>query len=514
MKFFQLLVAIIISPLFCFSQFPCENGLANGYPCQYVDFLGQLTASELGGGEMNDLWGWTHPETGAEYVLIGRDAGTSFVEISDPVNPIYLGVLPTHTFNSIWRDIKVYENHAYIVSEANNHGMQVFDLMQLDEVVNPPVTFTNYVHYGVFGDCHNIAINEQSGYAYAVGSNTANGGLHIIDVSEPSSPSLAGFYSNQGYTHDVQVVNYIGPDEDYIGAEIAFAANEDDVAIINVTNKSDIQLIQNASYPNAFYTHQCWLTEDHRFLIVNDELDELNGTGNTRTFIFSVEDLDSPVYLGAYVHSSGAIDHNLYIHDSYVYQSNYRAGLRILDTEQVASGVLNEVAYFDVFPSSDSPQFNGTWSNYPFFESGVVAVSHIEEGLFLLKPDIKTYYADNDQDGFGDDANSLKAFSAPIGFVENNLDCDDSLGQVFPGAPGTAEGLDNDCNGTIEGTENIFTCFGDFNLDNLVGIQDLSFFLSEFGCQSDCLGDANNDGITSISDLSFFLSAFGTVCSD
>ena len=328
-----------------FSQTPCVGGTAGGYPCENVELLAHLTSSQLGGGEMNDIWGWTDPNEGNEYVIIGRDAGTSFVDISDPLNPIYLGVLFSHTSNSIWRDIKVYQNHAFIVSEANSHGMQVFDLTQLSSVVGAPVVFSETAFYGSFGRCHNIVINEESGFAYAVGSNTAGGGLHAVDISTPTSPVIAGLFSGEGYTHDAQVVNYIGPDTDYNGAEIAFACNENNIAIIDVTDKTDIQGISLATYPSTFYTHQGWLTEDHKYFLANDELDEINGTGNTRTFIFDVQNLDAPFLLGTYTHSTAAIDHNLYVHEGYIYESNYRAGLRILESSDIANGNLSEVAF-------------------------------------------------------------------------------------------------------------------------------------------------------------------------
>jgi choice-of-anchor B domain-containing protein len=110
--------------------------MAAGYPCSNVDFLSFTAGSALGGGSMNDIWGWTDPEFGTEYVLLGRTSGTAFVDISDPVNPIYLGNLPTYTSNSSWRDIKVDGNYAYVVSEASGHGMQIFDLTKLRNVVN------------------------------------------------------------------------------------------------------------------------------------------------------------------------------------------------------------------------------------------------------------------------------------------------------------------------------------------------------------------------------------------
>ena len=40
---------------------------------------------------------------------------------------------------------------------------------------------------------------------------------------------------------------------------------------------------------------------------------------------------------------------------------------------------------FDTYPSDNNPKFNGVWSVYPFFESGVIAISDIDSGLFLVK---------------------------------------------------------------------------------------------------------------------------------
>jgi hypothetical protein len=79
------------------------------------------------------------------------------------------------------------------------------------------------------------------------------------------------------------------------------------------------------------------------------------------------------------------ITHNNYVHDGLVYQSNYTSGLRVFDTAPIADGDLEPVGFFDTFPAYDAPTFEGTWSNYPFFESGTIAVSGIDEGLFLLR---------------------------------------------------------------------------------------------------------------------------------
>ena len=369
------------------AQSPCVNGLAAGlYPCDNIDLYATMGVNQVGGGDMNDIWGWTDPLDGKEYVLLGRTNGTAFIDISNPTSPVYLGNLNTNTVSSLWRDIKVYGNHAFIVSEAGGHGMQVFDLTKLRNVTNPPVNFSADAVYTGFGNAHNIVINEATARAYGVGTNTASGGLHIVDISNPLNPTILGTFSQDGYTHDAQVVTYIGPDAQYQGKEIAFACNENTITIVDVDDPTDATLISTEGYSGSAYTHQGWLTEDHKYFVVGDELDEQQSGVNTRTYFFNVEDLNNPFLAGTYTATTSAIDHNLYIKDGIAYQSNYRAGLRLLDVSNAPNA--EEVGFFDLYPSSDAASFNGTWSNYPYFASGVVAVSHIEEGLFLLMPDL------------------------------------------------------------------------------------------------------------------------------
>lgn len=368
---------------------PCENGAAGQYPCESVDLMAHVPITSLGGDrgiEANDIWGWTDPDSGREFALVGLSDATAFVEVTNPTSPTYIGSLPTHTTSSSWRDIKVYADHAFIVSEARNHGMQVFDLTELLSVRSTPVTFASTAHYDGFGNAHNIAINEDSGVAYAVGSNTCAGGLHMISLDEPVRPQDLGCFSGDGYTHDTQCVIYDGPDADYQGREICVNSNEDTVTIVDVTEKAAPKQIARESYPNAAYVHQGWFTSDKRYFLQGDELDELRT--NTRTLIWDLTDLDDPFMTEEYFGPTGAIDHNLYIVGDFAYETNYTAGLRILNVSDPTNPV--EVAYFDTYPASDANSFNGSWSNYPFFKSGNVIVSNIEDGLFILRPDPST----------------------------------------------------------------------------------------------------------------------------
>ena len=360
--------------------------MAGPYPCHDIDLLAFLPHADIGGGRGNDIWGWTDPVTGREYALVGRSTGTAFVDISAPRQPVYLGNLPPRTTASTWRDIKVFSDHAFIVSEAVDHGMQVFDLTELRGVTSPPVTFTDTAHYTGFGSAHNLAMNNRTGFAYAVGTRTCEGGLHAVDVRIPASPRTGGCFSLDGYTHDAQCVVYTGPDTFHQDREVCFNANEDTLTIVDVTDKLEQVQLSRTGYGGSVYTHQGWLTEDQRFFLVNDEGDEAAFGHPTRTWIWDVSDLDRPVIANYHDGATPSIDHNLYVRGHLVYQSNYRSGLRLLDASEIAQGILREVGFFDVYPSDDEPAHNGAWSAFPFFASGSVAISDIEQGLFVVSP--------------------------------------------------------------------------------------------------------------------------------
>ncbi len=372
----------------------CQDGFAGDYPCQMTDLMSLVNVSDLLAGletapsGVNDIWGWTDSETGREFAIVGLNTGTSFVEITDAENPVTLGFLKTHTPAQVWRDIKVYNDHAFIVADASGaHGMQVFDLNELLSVSSAPQLFTETTHYEGINSAHNIVINEDTGFAYLVGGSgggeTCGGGLHMVNIQDPLSPTFAGCFSS-GYTHDAQCVVYNGPDTDHQGKEICVESSVKDVVISDVSDKSAAFIIGAGTYPTVEYVHQGWLTEDHRYFIQGDELDEGRRGNKTKTIIWDFVDLDDPVVLTEYIAETPVIDHNLYIIGDYTYQSNYYAGLRILNTSDPANPV--EVAFFDTVPDLDTVGFgDGSWSNYPYYESGVIAVSSQLGGLFVLK---------------------------------------------------------------------------------------------------------------------------------
>lgn len=367
----------------------CNNGFADIYPCNGYDLMAQIPLTTFGASSGNDSWGWTDPSNGREYALMATDTNVGFVDITDTTNPIYLGHVPTATVSSSWRDVKVYNNHAFIVADnAGNHGMQVFDLTRLRDVVSPPEVFTTDAHLTDFGSAHNIVINTDSGYAYVVGtsrSGTYAGGPLFINIQNPKSPVSEGGFGEGGYSHDAQVVTYNGPDSDYTNREILIGSNENEVVIANVTDKANPVKISDISYSNVRYAHQGWFTEDMTYFILGDELDELQIGNNTRTIIFDFSDLDTPQFHFDYTGTTAAIDHNGYVKDDLYYFASYRAGLRILDISQIASSSISEIGFFDTYPENDGAAFDGAWNVYPYFPSGNLIISDVNRGLFVIR---------------------------------------------------------------------------------------------------------------------------------
>ncbi|NNF58442.1 MAG: choice-of-anchor B family protein [Rhodothermaceae bacterium] len=394
-----LLVALLTVPAVAGAQngVACENGFAAGFACDQIDLAARIDLATFETDRGADLWGWTDPDTGHEYALVGLTNGIAFVDVTTPTSPVYLGKLPTATIASIWRDVKVYENYAFIVADgAEAHGMQVFDLTTLRGLsADPARRFTAATNYnGVEGNrpgsSHNVVINEDTGFAYLVGSDDCAGSLHMVDIQNPTSPTFGGCFSADGYTHDAQCVTYTGPDPDYTGHEICALSqgtfdSSSHYSFVDVTDKANPVLISRAFYTDAVYAHQGWFTEDQRYFLGGDEIDD-DASATTRTIIFDVADLDNPEFDFFYLGPVETTDHNLYIRGDYAFLSNYEAGLRVVDISGIETETLTEVAYFDTYPESDNESYNGLWTTYPYFESGTLIANDRDYGLFVLQP--------------------------------------------------------------------------------------------------------------------------------
>ncbi|MGA7304970.1 MAG: choice-of-anchor B family protein [Rhodothermales bacterium] len=393
---------------------PCTEGFAATFPCHGIDLAAFVSMSDLpASGDLSDIWGWKDDSTGHEYAIVTQETGTNFVDVTDPENPVIVGMLPIHAGSvaNAWHDVRVYRNYAFIVADAAGAaGMQIFDLSQLASAGGSPVAsmskgssstptvFSETAYYGGIASSHNISIDEATGFGYVVGANsggtTCGGGLHMLDLSTPASPSFAGCFadattgrSHTGYTHDVQCVVYHGPDTNYQGDEVCFSSNETHLLIADVTDKDNPSTIGKGTYPEASYIHQGWLTEDHRYFLQDDELDEYySSVGQTTTYLWDVQDLADPVLVDTFSNPIGVIDHNQFVLGRYSIQADYTAGVRVIDFGDVENP--SELLYFDTYPAANATIFDGAWGTYPYLPSGVILVSSIQQGFFVLKPSV------------------------------------------------------------------------------------------------------------------------------
>jgi choice-of-anchor B domain-containing protein len=333
----------------------------------------------------NSCSGYVAP-SGREYAVMGLDGGTAFVEVTDPGKPVIVEVLPGPV--SLWHDMKVYQNYAYVVSEGGS-GIQVFNMSLIDSGV-----VTHVGNFTTGPTCtttatHTVALDATSGFLYRCGGSgtpCAGGpaGLRIYSLANPASPAFVGEWHNF-YVHEAQVVTWDIPGP-YNGKQIAFCCTETSsgggtprLTILDVTNKAAITTISTTAYATSAFSHQCWITPNKQYLYLNDELDDDSFPSRTR--IFNISNLAAPSVVGTFTSGSSSIDHNLYVAGNRIYESNYRSGLRIFDNTNPASPV--QIGWFDTWPEDDEPEFNSLWNNYPVLPSGVVIGSDIEKGMFV-----------------------------------------------------------------------------------------------------------------------------------
>lgn len=382
-----------------------------------MDLLDFKSHADLGSfvGEGSSSWGWVSAD-GREFAAIGQADGTAFAEITPKGKLVYLGRLPQQSVFSIWREIRVFHDYMIIGSEAVGHGIQIFDMKKLLDISpsNPKNFSTKTDLTGLFtqlpvGRTHNVVTNEERNYIVSVGAaprnSTCRAGLIFIDMTDPTKPTTPGCAGQDGYVHDAQCVVYRGPDTRYYDRDICYGYNEDTLTIYDVTSKIGInasRIISKTSYAGASYSHQGsvldlnWQTH----LVLDDELDEedragLASDGIPVTYIFDISNLERPIQTGHFKAKVKGIDHNQYIYQGLDYQSNYGAGIRVLDVSSIphdpTGGSVEEVAYFDIYPEDDHlpgggiVDFVGTWSHFAGYPSGNILVNTIERGAFVVK---------------------------------------------------------------------------------------------------------------------------------
>ena len=345
-----------------------------------IVFCAQVPVNVLGGiGNGADLWHYVSP-SGQEYAITTTKESVAWVDVTDPFDPVVVHIHERGSSASLWGDVKVIGQHAYVDGEGGG-GIRVFDMTDIDSGI---VSYEGAVSSG---KAHNIVACPEAGLLIRVGQS-----VRFYDVSkDPVEVEFLGSRHDR-FVHDARIVVYPedGPDPDHRGEIIGFLNDgfnsgwvDPGLSIVSFGTRENFnpegETLSRVTWDDGGYSHQCWESEDFRWLFSNDETSPvLNSTWQC----IDISDLDAPVLGTQQSNGREATNHNLFVRGDLLYAANYKDGVRVLATN---GNELEEIASFDTYPSGQSSGYQGCWGVDPFLPSGTILASDMQHGLFVLR---------------------------------------------------------------------------------------------------------------------------------
>lgn len=321
------------------------------------NLVGSLDPDFGAGNQYSDIWGFSNASV--HLAILGNVDGTHFIDVTDASNPVERAFIPGS--NSPWRDMKTYQDFAYIVTEAAN-GLQIVDL------TNPlaPVLVNQTTEF--FFTAHNIYIDEEAGQAWVLG---ANNGTRILDLTQdPAHPTLIAGW-NLRYVHDAYASDgLVYFSEIYDGLE----------EIYDASNPASLQLLSSFPTPHTF-AHNSWANDAQTVLATSDEVP----SGTSGIYDVTTKTDPNPM-LGEYWSGKNAYIHNVMFDDQddeKLAISHYTLGIKYVDLH--VPGLPFELASFDTYPNNDASSFEGCWGVYTHDPRGYIYASDRATGLYVIE---------------------------------------------------------------------------------------------------------------------------------
>lgn len=319
---------------------------------------------------------WGLALNGREYAVLGGALHVLFFDITEPTQPKLIGKFEGAS-PTAWREFKSYKNRIYGVSDATSEGLMIFDMSQA-----PDTVIRTYYSNEFFARSHTITLDTTSGRIYLNGSNVANTGLLVLDVSQnPDQPvflnsvALAG-----GYVHD----SYVRNDTVYTSSGF------EGYYIFDFTNPLKPDTL--ASISTGGYNHNSWLNMEGTYSYYTEEIPDGRPVQIIDLQNLANKELEvAGAFLDRFSTPTSdpfhdAIPHNVYIRDNLLFNSQYEDGLLVYDISEPLNPKL--VAHYDTHPQNTQYNgYRGNWGNYPWLPSGTIIAGDMQNGLQLLKLD-------------------------------------------------------------------------------------------------------------------------------
>lgn len=374
----KIILSLTLVLTFCFSKAQVTYPSSN---INLIGFINPETVSTSGGVKYSGCWGYNQTSKNKEYAVVGSSRGTYFIDITAPATPTVCDYVAGTSSPGVWREVNVYQNYAYVVSDNSPpNSFQIIDMQYLPDSVHV-VHNSNTIH---FERGHQVYVDGNKLYVAGIrfqGSGSAN--MRVYSLATPSAPvllrTLSQDYPSITYVHDM----FVRRDTVY-----AHCGNQG-LRVYKFTASNTFSALGSLSgYADAGYCHSGSITNDGKTFIMCDEVP----TG-LRIKSLDVSNLNNITINSLFRPNTNSqfVGHNPYVvGNKYAFISCYQDGLYLYDISSPATPTI--AGFFDTYPQGGvsasnnygSSSYNGNWGAYPYFKSGLILACDMQNGVFIL----------------------------------------------------------------------------------------------------------------------------------
>ncbi len=337
-----------------------------------VHFLGRwhddaLPPTDQYDNTYNAVWGYA--ADGHEYGIIGSTMGTHIIEVTDPVVPVEVAFIPGafQGTDVVHREYKTYADRLYAVTDEGPGTLQIIDLRFLPD--SAPV---NYDSDALFTRAHTLWIDTANARLYTHAGSTP---FAVYSLADPDAPTLLidaandiPWWNSVGWVHDAFTVN-----------NICYTNDMNAMHIIDFSSIASPQLLGTlTAYPQPGYNHSGWLHDNGWLYCMADET---HGTDLKLLDVSDPTDIQFVDTIGV-EWNVNSIAHNPAFQGDLLHVSYYYDGYWLWNCADPFNATV--IGYYDTSLEPHSLSYKGAWGVYPFLPSGVVLVSDMQRGLFVL----------------------------------------------------------------------------------------------------------------------------------